>query len=1041
MMNTKAKKKIHCFLSILVAVMLLIPQGPATRAALAAPDAGSIALSPASGPPGSRILVTGAFANFGAYDSVNLWWDYINDGRYLGSINLRPDGSFALPVVIPPEAGLGEHHVIADVNYGYDQASASFNVTQISFKALYVYDTDADTAASYKAFLEARGFSTTQVTLEALPEVGLSAYDVILMGYDTGGYSEWFGTAEDAKRLKAAGKPILGLGEGGALFFQVIGQYIGYNHTMFISNVTQVIAADPADFVWNKPYHINLSEGRVGVFMEAVQGIATYLPEQVPGVLQVGRDVQWLSHYLVAKEKGSYLLWGFNAGPSLMTYAGKDLFINNLWNLVVASQVDTLVLTDFHRMDDIGYAHADVVALSNDLSNLIGLPKSASNMIAIHRDLYNHGPAALLTARTNWDANENSLANTNTYVAAIDSFIENLKQSSFTNLLYVIIVGAHEVIPQKPRPADDMDTPHRESEWASNLPQTSGYLYSLYHDTSDGKGFGHYLTDSVYSDLSYINNGRGADNVLIPELAVGRLVETPVQISVLVNNYISSSGTLSRDDMAAIGSHDYMDGAQQAASYMGATADTALIQNGFVSSLVPPKINDNPDIIYIGGHGDYNWTTTRTWDQGFMAGSTATQGDTEELNDLPDAVIVASGCHNGVNFGNRLYHDYTGNTDYGDFPERYANKQVGVYLGSTGYTWISASGSSSNPAYTGWSEKLATHFVNHLLNDGIWVTVGKAYKSAVNEYVSDYGTITDEHRRVISIVNLYGIPNYRWPGLYIVFPFHVIKYWVHTVWIIWPGAKIDRAADLASQEITYQSSQWSVEPDGLINIPGAKYTGSSNEPILPIVEVSQVLPAGSHVTNIVFDEAGSENDTIQNDLPLSSMAVLTTTVPNSFSFTGFYPPTPFFTSTLTTLGGDGLQANFSIIPVQYDPSTHQTRIWTRMHFIVEYDLDPAALTQDNDEDGLPNYWEAGYGLDPNNPDGEQGAEGDPDKDGLTNAQEHDPVVGTNPLDADTDDDGYSDGMEFHFGSDPLNPGSMPNSIFLPVLVRSGSTGK
>jgi hypothetical protein len=42
---------------------------------------------------------------------------------------------------------------------------------------------------------------------------------------------------------------------------------------------------------------------------------------------------------------------------------------------------------------------------------------------------------------------------------------------------------------------------------------------------------------------------------------------------------------------------------------------------------------------------------------------------------------------------------------------------------------------------------------------------------------------------------------------------------------------------------------------------------------------------------------------------------------------------------------------------------------------------------DTDEDGLPNDWETKYGLDPNDPSGDNGPNGDPDHDGVTNAQE------------------------------------------------------
>ena len=78
------------------------------------------------------------------------------------------------------------------------------------------------------------------------------------------------------------------------------------------------------------------------------------------------------------------------------------------------------------------------------------------------------------------------------------------------------------------------------------------------------------------------------------------------------------------------------------------------------------------------------------------------------------------------------------------------------------------------------------------------------------------------------------------------------------------------------------------------------------------------------------------------------------------------------------------------------------------------------LIGDADGDGLDDNWEAVYGLDPNdnglnpnnnnevgNPD--NGADGDPDNDGLTNAEEQ--SLTTFPNNEDTDNDGLLDGVE------------------------------
>ncbi len=74
---------------------------------------------------------------------------------------------------------------------------------------------------------------------------------------------------------------------------------------------------------------------------------------------------------------------------------------------------------------------------------------------------------------------------------------------------------------------------------------------------------------------------------------------------------------------------------------------------------------------------------------------------------------------------------------------------------------------------------------------------------------------------------------------------------------------------------------------------------------------------------------------------------------------------------------------------------------------------------DSDGDGLPDDWENQYGLDPNDPTGDNGAAGDPDNDGLTNLEEY--TNGTNPHDSDTDNDGLPDGWEVDHNLDPNDP--------------------
>ncbi|MCC6142718.1 MAG: carboxypeptidase regulatory-like domain-containing protein [Candidatus Hydrogenedentes bacterium] len=84
----------------------------------------------------------------------------------------------------------------------------------------------------------------------------------------------------------------------------------------------------------------------------------------------------------------------------------------------------------------------------------------------------------------------------------------------------------------------------------------------------------------------------------------------------------------------------------------------------------------------------------------------------------------------------------------------------------------------------------------------------------------------------------------------------------------------------------------------------------------------------------------------------------------------------------------------------------------------EFDLGTKANDSDTEDDGLPDGWEVDNSLDPLSATGDDGAQGDPDDDGLTNITEY--QNDTNPQDGDSDGDGMPDGYELDNSLDPAD---------------------
>ncbi|MBX7236444.1 MAG: hypothetical protein K1X65_18815 [Caldilineales bacterium] len=930
---------------------------------------------------------------------------------------------------------------IAAVALDYGESANGETIDDLTFerwrparRLAYLYDHDADLAATWLRWLVAQGFDASYLSLDEAGEADLAAYSLLLIGPDTGSANDW-GNPQLVERILAADTRVLGLGEGGYAFLGRAGALIGWPagaHTT--ASAIRTSCAQP-DLGIPRPLVAD-SEGQTTLYDQPGSAVVVPIANPPAQLRPLASVPDAPAFWPVLREGDRLALWGFALGPDRLTGDGRAAFLNLIdylhrpLPLPDPAAVDTLVLTACERMTDIGYEASQVQAMIGQVGALVQSSPVATNMIAIHRDV-GLAPAAVRASFDAWAGHEGEVGRTNAAVAAIDGWIESLRQQTYPNLKNLILVGGHEVLPMQARPADNYD----EDSWP--LPQNSGYLFDLYRAGSAG----HYLTDAPYADLSTVADGWGNEGVLRPELAVGRLVETPAQIGALIATYLEAEAYLADAGRLAAGSSDFMDGARAAAEAMGPGADAALIQPGFTSAQLPPAMTASPNILFLAGHGDYNWITTRKWDQGFRSGASATQGDVSDLGDLPNAVVVAAGCHNGVNFGNQLYHAPTADPTFADFPEAFAARRVGVYLAATGYTWVSLSEDSDDPAYALYSEQLAALFIRQLLHGG-YRTAGRAWLAAVDDYLAAAGpgALNDGgHRRVLATTTFYGFPTYRWRRPFLP-PNAILRPLPGEFW--WDETVLEQSQRTLRirYELRLPPLADSLQASGVAGMPTA---GGLNQPLRPIFSLAPLLPEGSQVLSVEIDGAQSQARLLPGPIPVPALGNHDVSFRPRWASVDFFPA-----SSVEVQGGTDQAVRLRINPVQRrslpvasslasapaDLVAGETLVWERLVFTVSYRL---GLSGDEDGDGLPAYWEMHYGFDDGDASGDNGAAGDPDGDGVDNAGEL--ALKTDPLDPDSDHDGASDGWEAENGVDPANPGEGRRLLYLPFL-RTAATG-
>ena len=353
----------------------------------------------------------------------------------------------------------------------------------------------------------------------------------------------------------------------------------------------------------------------------------------------------------------------------------------------------------------------------------------------------------------------------------IQTYLFEQISQSFTRLEYLVLVGGDSLIPFWRM---DEDLPrYPESNYIEEL-QTFGLL----DDASSPEAFcaetenpmmaavcrDHYLADTPYGASQTANVPGSSFTWWIPDLAVGRMVETPEQILGLIDVFVAQDGVTVVDRALTTGYDFLTDGGDAVHSLLQSELDLGATQIDRLSQSVAPWSDvdlldrlfgvpptEPADLSFVSGHADHRAEgAAQTGDAGVLT----TQEMDAALVENRGGILVGVGCHSGFS----VEADGGASDEFDpafllDLPELLAEKSFPAMVGHGGYGWGFSEG-------VGLGEQLVLMVAEEMTRAG-QISVGEALRLAKQEYFLRQSRLDSFDHKVLHEAMVFGIPNYE----------------------------------------------------------------------------------------------------------------------------------------------------------------------------------------------------------------------------------------------------------------------------------------
>ncbi|NJN98025.1 MAG: hypothetical protein HC875_30075 [Anaerolineales bacterium] len=445
----------------------------------------------------------------------------------------------------------------------------------------------------------------------------------------------------------------------------------------------------------------------------------------------------------------------------------------------------------------------------------------------------------------------------------------------------------------------------------------------------------------------------------IPDLPVGRLVETAADATRMLDAYLTTTnGVVATPSSALVTGYDFFADAAveiqtQLENGLGIPAGSAdnLITGRDVSPLDPSAwtadqladqlLDNRHDIVFLGGH----FSASSALAADYATRLLSTDLTSSPVN-LENALIFSIGCHSGYNIVNT--HGIPGITAEPDWAQAFARKGA-TFIGGTGYQY-------GDTDFLEYSERIYLEFSRQLRTGTGPVSIGQALVNAKQIYLAQTPQLRALHEKSLIEATIFGLPmlSINMPGARLSPPSdNTIISNVSEA----PAATLGlQFADISLNPALSESTVELQDIDDLDATVEALYLAGDSgvlsnpgEPVLPLLvrNVTVTVPDNLALRGVGF-RGGNYTD-IPNVRPLTGAPTTEIrSVHTPFLSDIFYPTQPWSVNYLEALANENVTTRLAVTPAQFKSTspgseTNTLRRYSGMNFRLYYSNNTASF--------------------------------------------------------------------------------------------------